>query len=48
MLKSAQGDIQTKNMSLLSLVEQTIKSYKDEQAKINDSIQLYREILQTL
>ncbi|XP_018536348.1 uncharacterized protein LOC108886149 [Lates calcarifer] len=35
-------------MSLLSVVEQTIKSCKAEQAKINDSIQLYKEILQTL
>ncbi|GLD66188.1 uncharacterized protein AKAME5_001760100 [Lates japonicus] len=35
-------------MSLLSVVEQAIKSCKAEQAKINDSIQLYREILQTL
>ncbi|XP_026200814.1 tubulin epsilon and delta complex protein 2 [Anabas testudineus] len=35
-------------MSLLSVVEEAIKSYKAEQAKINDSIQLYREILQTL
>ncbi|XP_068574764.1 tubulin epsilon and delta complex protein 2 [Cebidichthys violaceus] len=34
-------------MSLLSLVEQAIKSCKAEQAKINDSIQLYRELLQT-
>ncbi|XP_041813561.1 uncharacterized protein LOC121621234 isoform X2 [Chelmon rostratus] len=35
-------------MSLLSTVEQAIKSYKAEQAKINGSIQYYREILQTL
>ncbi|KAM6913653.1 tubulin epsilon and delta complex protein 2 [Lycodopsis pacificus] len=34
-------------MSLLSLVEQAIKSCKAEQAKINDSILLYRELLQT-
>ncbi|KAK2893829.1 tubulin epsilon and delta complex protein 2 [Channa argus] len=35
-------------MSLLSIVERTIKLYKAEQAKINDSIQLYRDILQSL
>lgn len=35
-------------MSLLSLVEEAIKSYKLEQATIDDSIQLYRELLQTL
>ncbi|XP_022608353.1 uncharacterized protein C16orf59 homolog [Seriola dumerili] len=35
-------------MSVLSVVEQAIKSCKAEQEKINDSIQLYREILQTL
>ncbi|XP_042360200.1 tubulin epsilon and delta complex protein 2 [Plectropomus leopardus] len=35
-------------MSLLSVVEQAIKSCKAEQAKIDDSIQLYRELLQTL
>ncbi|KAK2833449.1 hypothetical protein Q5P01_017338 [Channa striata] len=35
-------------MSLLSVVEQSIKLYKAEQAKINESIQLYREILQSL
>ncbi|XP_071329724.1 tubulin epsilon and delta complex protein 2 isoform X2 [Trachinotus anak] len=35
-------------MSLLSVVEQAIKSCKAEQEKINDSIQLYREILQAL
>ncbi|XP_078126366.1 uncharacterized protein tedc2 isoform X2 [Sander vitreus] len=36
------------SMSLLFMVEQAIKSCKAEQAKINDSIQLYRELLQTL
>ncbi|CAK6962997.1 uncharacterized protein LOC128378976 [Scomber scombrus] len=35
-------------MSLLTIVEKAIKSCKDEQGKINDSIQLYREILHTL
>ncbi|XP_040012496.1 hyphally regulated cell wall protein 3 [Xiphias gladius] len=35
-------------MSLLSMVEEAIKSRKDEQAKINESIQFYREILKTL
>ncbi|XP_039679888.1 uncharacterized protein LOC120573994 isoform X2 [Perca fluviatilis] len=35
-------------MSLLFMVEQAIKSCKAEQAKINDSIQLYRELLHTL
>ncbi|XP_047428069.1 tubulin epsilon and delta complex protein 2 isoform X2 [Mugil cephalus] len=35
-------------MSLLSTVEHAIKSYKVEQAKINDSIKLYKEILQSL
>ncbi|XP_076607748.1 uncharacterized protein tedc2 [Chaetodon auriga] len=35
-------------MSLLSSVEQVIKSYKAEQAKINGNIQYYREILQIL
>nr|XP_040046520.1 uncharacterized protein LOC120827580 [Gasterosteus aculeatus aculeatus] len=35
-------------MALLSLVEQTIKSCKAEQTKINDSIQFYRDLLQTL
>ncbi|KAA8585109.1 hypothetical protein FQN60_003803 [Etheostoma spectabile] len=36
------------SMSLLFMVEQVIKSCKAEQAKINDSIQLYRELLRTL
>ncbi|XP_054464005.1 uncharacterized protein LOC129098899 isoform X2 [Anoplopoma fimbria] len=36
------------SMSLLCMVERAIKSCKAEQAKINDSIQLYRELLQTL
>ncbi|KAM7371980.1 hypothetical protein PAMP_009180 [Pampus punctatissimus] len=35
-------------MSLLTEVEKTIKSYKAEQGKINDCIQLYREILRNL
>ncbi|XP_019113573.2 tubulin epsilon and delta complex protein 2 isoform X2 [Larimichthys crocea] len=35
-------------MSLLSVVEQAIKSCKAEQARIKDSIQLYREILHTV
>ncbi|XP_029015330.1 tubulin epsilon and delta complex protein 2 isoform X2 [Betta splendens] len=35
-------------MSLLTTLEQTIKLYKAEQTKINDSIQHYREILQAL
>ncbi|XP_058509756.1 uncharacterized protein LOC131475559 [Solea solea] len=35
-------------MSLLSSVEQAIKSCKAEQTRINDSIQLYRELLQCL
>lgn len=35
-------------MSLLSVVERSIKSCKAEQAKINSTIQLYRELLQTL
>ncbi|XP_068434792.1 tubulin epsilon and delta complex protein 2 isoform X3 [Clinocottus analis] len=35
-------------MSLLCLVEQAIRSCKAEQAKIEDSIQLYRELLHTL
>ncbi|KAL6102934.1 tedc2 [Pungitius sinensis] len=35
-------------MSLLSLVEQTIKSCKAEQTKINDSIEFYKDLLQTL
>ncbi|XP_036004614.1 tubulin epsilon and delta complex protein 2 isoform X2 [Fundulus heteroclitus] len=35
-------------MSLLSAVEEVIKTYKSEQAKLNRSIQLYREILQSL
>ncbi|KAL7379344.1 hypothetical protein ABVT39_026442 [Epinephelus coioides] len=35
-------------MSLLSTVERAIKSCKAEQAKINDNIQLYRELLHTL
>ncbi|XP_035511125.1 uncharacterized protein LOC118323291 [Morone saxatilis] len=35
-------------MSLLSMVEQAIKSCRAEQAKINGSIQLYRETLQAL
>ncbi|KAM4534848.1 uncharacterized protein tedc2 [Fundulus diaphanus] len=35
-------------MSLLSVVEEVIKTYKSEQAKLNRSIQLYREILQSL
>ncbi|XP_034075460.1 uncharacterized protein LOC117548357 isoform X1 [Gymnodraco acuticeps] len=35
-------------MSLLSMIEQAIKSCKYEQAKINHNIQHYREILQTL
>ncbi|XP_036945236.1 tubulin epsilon and delta complex protein 2 [Acanthopagrus latus] len=35
-------------MSLLSVVEDAIKSCKAEQARINGNIQLYREILQTL
>ncbi|XP_044036199.1 tubulin epsilon and delta complex protein 2 isoform X3 [Siniperca chuatsi] len=36
------------SMSLLSMVEQAIKTCKAEQAKINASIQFYRDILQTL
>uniref|UniRef100_UPI0037E9C1B2 tubulin epsilon and delta complex protein 2 n=1 Tax=Semicossyphus pulcher TaxID=241346 RepID=UPI0037E9C1B2 len=36
------------SMSLLSVVEQAIKSCKAEQVKINNNIQLYREILWTL
>lgn len=39
---------QDTSMSLLFVVEQAIKSYKAEQAKINETIQRYREILQTL
>ncbi|KAJ4932609.1 hypothetical protein JOQ06_011027 [Pogonophryne albipinna] len=35
-------------MSLLSMIEQAIKSCKYEQAKINHNIQHYREILHTL
>ncbi|KAM9843431.1 uncharacterized protein tedc2 [Aulostomus maculatus] len=35
-------------MSLLSSVEEAIKRCKDEQARINDCIQVYREILKTL
>ncbi|XP_070779805.1 tubulin epsilon and delta complex protein 2 [Enoplosus armatus] len=35
-------------MSLLSMVEQAIKTCKAEQAKINASIQLYRDMLHTL
>ncbi|XP_074512735.1 tubulin epsilon and delta complex protein 2 [Sebastes fasciatus] len=35
-------------MSLLSAVEEAIKSCKAEQAKINDNIQLYRELLHSL
>ncbi|XP_034045709.1 uncharacterized protein LOC117527460 isoform X2 [Thalassophryne amazonica] len=35
-------------MSLLSVVEQTVRAYKTEQAKINECIRLYREVLQTV
>ncbi|XP_028267803.1 uncharacterized protein tedc2 [Parambassis ranga] len=35
-------------MSLLSTIEEAIKSCKVEQARINDSIQLYRDLLQGL
>ncbi|XP_029997875.1 uncharacterized protein tedc2 isoform X2 [Sphaeramia orbicularis] len=35
-------------MSLLITVENAIKSHKSDQAEINDSIQLYKEVLQTL
>nr|XP_046272204.1 uncharacterized protein LOC124073779 isoform X1 [Scatophagus argus] len=36
------------SMSLLSTVEQAIKSCKAEQARINSTIQIYREILQSI
>ncbi|XP_074553077.1 uncharacterized protein tedc2 isoform X2 [Halichoeres trimaculatus] len=36
------------NMSLLSIVERSIKSCKAEQARINSTIQLYRELLQAV
>ncbi|XP_059205029.1 uncharacterized protein LOC131984152 isoform X5 [Centropristis striata] len=45
---SISRSIRYTSMSLLSVVEQAIKSCKAEQAKINDNIQLYREILQSL
>ncbi|XP_024127650.1 uncharacterized protein LOC112146203 [Oryzias melastigma] len=35
-------------MSLISTVKEIIKIYKDEQTKLNDSIQLYRDILNNL
>ena len=37
-----------KSMSLLTMVEEAIKRTKEEQAKLNDDIQRYREILQSL
>ncbi|XP_008281987.1 uncharacterized protein C16orf59 homolog isoform X2 [Stegastes partitus] len=35
-------------MSLLSSVEQVVKLYKAEQTKINDSVEVYRELLRSL